>query len=186
MIAAGALLGAAVAGLGSYAVARELLEESPRTQSSPGVPSTGPATTGPATTIGTAVAPATTARPAPATTASPAPTATPTATATAPDEFVRRYYEVLNAEEYAQGWELLSDAFRSARAQTYESYVRYWQRYDVVVDDVSIVSTSEPGVARIRVAMHYLTGDQRIAEVDELTVREHGGGWEIVDQAVVG
>jgi hypothetical protein len=202
MIAAAALMAAAAVGLASYSVVTEMLEESPSAPSADRVPATAaPATTAaapptttaapPATTV--AAPPTTTVRPevAPATTVRPAaPPATPAppvaAPASAPEEFVRRYYDGLNAEDYARGWAQLSDEFRSARGQTYDSYVRYWQSYDVSIDEVSVVSTPGPGTARVRVSMQYLNGDQRVAEVDELTVRQRGDGWEIVDQTVVG
>ena len=76
------------------------------------------------------------------------------------------------------------ELFRTARAQTYDGYVRYWQRHDVEVGEVTIVS-SDDGIARVRAAMLYVTGDQRVAEVDELTLRAIAGSWQIIEQSVV-
>jgi hypothetical protein len=200
IVAMGAVVAAAVVGVASFVLVRELLQQSPAPSSAPTVSTTVSQPRAPSTTV---TAPSTTARveAAPTTTApvevAPATTSRvevgPTTsgvdgvgTAAGPSDFVRSYYDTLNAEDYARGWDLLSIEFRGERAQTFDGYVRYWERYDVSIDDVDVVSMDGDGMARVRIAMQYLTGDQRIAEVDELVVRARDAGWEIVAQTVVG
>jgi serine/threonine protein kinase len=125
------------------------------------------------------------------------PPAAPAVTATASDDvgpateseavaFVADYYESLAAGEYETTWERLSPQFRDDRNLTYESYVSYWQRTDIELQNLRFVTGPGVDESRVLFEARYDTGSRVIDETDEITlVRQPDGQLIITRQRTV-
>jgi len=135
-------------------------------------PTTVSGTNGRVTTIEQASAPTTTAAVAPAPIGRPDPRVA--------EQFVRRYYELVDQRDYVSAWALLAPEFQRGRPGSYASYVRFWEG----VDDVEVLSVDVvdgpdwPVVTRL--AMRYTTADGVVDELDELTLRPGPDGSPLI------
>lgn len=100
-------------------------------------------------------------------TATPSPTITPSPTKqakTPPDEFIRDYYSLINAQQLTAAWQNLTPKFQRDGANGINSFTNWWQSVDQVsVNKVNIVEVQDNS-AVVNIRLTYKQGKKISSE----------------------
>lgn len=112
-------------------------------------------------------------------------TSTPTLTVPQePDQFIRYYYDRINARDYDTAWNMLTESFQADKSGTFEKYVNWWNTIDKVeLFNVTTLPSNDPNNSKVKAIIRYYRNDGAVVEsLTTFTLIPDGHGYWLISQ----